>query len=124
MVESGNIFIDYVVNVMKFGHVNHDSKQVITDDKLFQGGIVSRRFLAPHEKLMAWRPLFTTFWLPGVLLARQRDRRESRTHRGHRAGFDFGHLHSFGASLQTWAQNGNWMICSKEFLNRHRQLSH
>jgi hypothetical protein len=48
MVESGNIFTDYVVNVMEVGHVNHDSKQVITD-KLFQGGIVSRRFLAPHE---------------------------------------------------------------------------
>jgi hypothetical protein len=61
MVESGNIFIDYVVNVMKVGHVNHDSKQVITNGKLFQGGIVSRRFLAPHEKLMAWTPLFTTF---------------------------------------------------------------
>jgi hypothetical protein len=59
--ESGNIFTNYVVNFMKAGHVNHDSKQVIADDKLSLGGIVSRRSLAPHEKLVAWRPLFTTF---------------------------------------------------------------
>ena len=41
MVGSVNVSIDYAVNVMKFGHVEPGTTQVVSDNTLLQGGIVS-----------------------------------------------------------------------------------
>lgn len=43
MMGSVNVSIDYAVNVMKLGHVEPGTSQVITDKTLLQGGIVSYR---------------------------------------------------------------------------------
>ncbi|KAL8792196.1 MAG: hypothetical protein Q9195_005218 [Heterodermia aff. obscurata] len=40
MMGSVNVSIDYAVNVMKLGHVEPGTKQVITDRTLLQGGII------------------------------------------------------------------------------------
>ena len=47
MMGSVNVSIDYAVNVMKFGHVAPNSAQVVVDNTLLQGGIVSL-FLTAH----------------------------------------------------------------------------
>ena len=41
MMGSVNVSIDYAVYVMKFGHVKPNSLQVVVDNTLLQGGIVS-----------------------------------------------------------------------------------
>ena len=45
MMGSVNVSIDYAVNTMKFGHVQPGTTQVITDNTLLEGGIVSGSFL-------------------------------------------------------------------------------
>ena len=40
MMGSVNVSIDYAVNVMKLGHVEPGTTQVVTDNSLLQGGIV------------------------------------------------------------------------------------
>ena len=49
MMGSVNVSIDYAVNVMKLGHVEPGTKQVITDNSLLQGGIVR------HERPALYR---------------------------------------------------------------------
>ena len=44
MMGSVSVSIDYAVNVMKYGHVEPGTTQVIVDDTLLQGGIVSIQF--------------------------------------------------------------------------------
>lgn len=44
MMGSVNVSIDYAVNVMKYGHVDPGTTQVIVDNALLQGGIVSGLF--------------------------------------------------------------------------------
>ena len=41
MMGSVNVSIDYAVHRMKFGHVEPGTTQVVVDDTLLQGGIVS-----------------------------------------------------------------------------------
>ena len=49
MMGSVNVSIDYAVNVMKMGHVEPGTSQVITDKTLLQGGIVSYRYHASYN---------------------------------------------------------------------------
>ena len=51
MMGSVNVSIDYAVNVMKMGHVEPGTTQVITDNSLLQGGIVSRSLLSSRTGL-------------------------------------------------------------------------
>ena len=48
MMGSVTVSIDWSVNVMKIGHVDPGTTQVITDNTLLQGGIVS----SPPSRLM------------------------------------------------------------------------
>lgn len=41
MMGSVNVSIDYAVHRMKFGHVEPNTTQVVVDNTLLQGGIVS-----------------------------------------------------------------------------------
>ena len=95
MMGSVNVSIDYAVNVMKYGHIGSNG-QVKVDNSLLQGGIVSVYYLGS---------------LVGCLL-------------GGWIGEKIGRIKALGiacvwaligASLQTSAQNANWMICG-EFL--------
>lgn len=56
MMGSVNASIDYVVNVMKFGHVEPGTLQVVVDNTLLEGGIVGRLCLPSEEKLAAGSP--------------------------------------------------------------------
>ncbi|KAI9661343.1 MAG: hypothetical protein M1831_003076 [Alyxoria varia] len=92
MMGSVNVSIDYAVNVMKYGHL--EDGQVVVDDGLLQGGIVSIYYLGT---------------LVGCLL-------------GGWIGEKIGRLKTLwiaciwaiiGAALQTGAQNAAWMICAR-----------
>ena len=52
MMGSVNVSIDYAVNVMKFGHVEPGTTQVVVDNPLLQGGIVSILFLSLSNTLV------------------------------------------------------------------------
>lgn len=52
MMGSVNASIDYVVNVMKFGHVEPGTLRVVVDNTLLEGGIVGRLCLPSEEKLI------------------------------------------------------------------------
>ncbi|KAL8662043.1 MAG: hypothetical protein Q9168_008312 [Polycauliona sp. 1 TL-2023] len=94
MMGSVNVSIDYGVNVMKFGHIDPDAKQVAVDNTLLQGGITSVYYLGT---------------LVGCMV-------------GGWIGEKVGRIKVMGlacvwailgATLQTSAQNAAWMICAR-----------
>lgn len=93
LMGSVNVSVDYAVNTMKFGHLE-DENTVIVDDSLFQGGITSVYYLGT---------------LLGCLLGGWIGEKVGRI-KVIALGSIWG---VFGASLQTSAQNANWMICAR-----------
>ena len=99
MMGSVNVSIDYAVNVMKLGHVEPGTSQVITDKTLLQGGIViyihpsscNIRLQGADRRLLSG--------MPGWLLAWRLDRRETWTNQSHRTWIHLGSLWSGAAML-------------------------
>lgn len=94
MMGSVNASIDYVVKVMKFGHVEPGTLQVVVDNTLLEGGINSVYYLG---------------CLVGCLLGGWIAEKVGRI-----KVIALGALWGvFGASLQCSAQNATWMICAR-----------
>lgn len=92
MMGSVNVSIDYAVNTMKYGHV--EDGQVVVDDSLLQGGIVSVYYLGT---------------LVGCLFGGWTGEKIGRIKTlGLACGWAI-----VGAALQTSAQNATWMICAR-----------
>ncbi|KAL8997384.1 MAG: hypothetical protein Q9169_003315 [Polycauliona sp. 2 TL-2023] len=94
MMGSVNVSIDYGVNRMQYGHIDPEAKQVVVDNSLLQGGIVSVYYLGT---------------LIGCML-------------GGWIGEKVGRIKVMGlacvwaivgATLQTSAMNASWMICAR-----------
>ncbi|KAI4281971.1 MAG: hypothetical protein L6R38_003285 [Xanthoria sp. 2 TBL-2021] len=94
MMGSVNVSIDYGVNRMKYGHIDPEAKQVVVDNSLLQGGIVSVYYLGTLLGCMVGG------WI------------------GEKVGrikvMALGCVWAIiGASLQTSAMNADWMICAR-----------
>ena len=108
---SVNVSIDYAVNVMKFGHVDPGSTQVVVDNTLLQGGIVSGLYLAlPGEADWLKTSVYYLGCLVGCMLGGWIAEKVGRI-KVIALGAIWG---VFGASLQCSAQNSDWMICGKD----------
>lgn len=111
MMGSVNVSIDYAVNVMKFGHVDPGTTQVVVDNTLLQGGIVSC-FLSCNNNLahIQQTSVYYLGCLVGCLLGGWIAEKIGRI-----KVIGLGCLWGVvGASLQCSAQNSDWMICGTE----------
>ncbi|KAL8725791.1 MAG: hypothetical protein Q9166_007122 [cf. Caloplaca sp. 2 TL-2023] len=94
MMGSVNVSIDYGVNRMKYGHIDPEAKQVVVDNSLLQGGIVSVYYLGTLVGCL------TGGWI-GEKVGRIKT-------------LGFACVWAIiGASLQTSAMNADWMICAR-----------
>ena len=92
MMGSVNVSIDYAVNVMKLGHVEPGTTQVVTDRTLMQGGIVSHQRLTSYNIRLLSADLCILSGLSRWLFARRLDCREDRTNQSHRTRIHLGRL--------------------------------
>lgn len=111
MMGSVNVSIDYAVNVMKFGHVEPGTTQVVVDNALLQGGIVSIIWSLQHECFA--KPIQTSVYYLGCLFGcmvggwiAEKIGRIKVISLGAVVGV-------VGACLQCSAQNSDWMICGR-----------
>ncbi len=91
MMGSVNVSIDYGVNRMQYGHIDPEAKQVVVDNSLLQGGIVSCGIFSQviSELIGGGLGLLSRYsaWMHG----RRLDRRESRPDQSHGTGLCLGH---------------------------------
>ena len=114
MMGSVNVSIDYATKVMKFGHVDPGTTQVVVDRVILQGGIVGGGASYPFQLARDHADSVETSvyylgCLAGCLLGGWIAEKIGRI-RVIALGSIWG---VFGAALQTSAQNANWMICGK-----------
>lgn len=90
MMGSVNVSIDYGVNRMKYGHIDPEAKQVVVDNSLLQGGIVSCLVLGQAIPKLIGEGLGILSWYSAWMHGRRLDRRESRSDKSHGAGVCLG----------------------------------